>query len=70
MLEGGYSDRALCSAALAHVSGLAGEGEEEEWWKLDNLLAVGRVAKRMAAHAAEAGANTTPKRRQAELAPW
>ena len=80
VLEGGYSDRALCSAALAHVSGLAvganttAEEGEAEWWKLDNLIAVEKVAKKMAAHAAGAGSaggmNTTPKRRQAELAPW
>lgn len=90
VLEGGYSDRALCSAALAHVTGLAvgpdsgdvqcGADVEAEYWKLDNLIAVEKVAKKMAAHAAAAGGsgslggvgstNTTPKRRQAELAPW
>lgn len=84
VLEGGYSDRALCSAALAHVTGLAvptgliqggGEGKEEEYWKLENLIAVEKVAKRMAAYAAGVGAgtgsaNTTPKRRQAELPFW
>ncbi|KAJ1021107.1 hypothetical protein NDA16_003893 [Ustilago loliicola] len=62
VLEGGYSDRALCSAALAHVTGLAvptglgqergQEGREEEYWKLENLIAVEKVAKRMAAYAA------------------
>ena len=87
VLEGGYSDRALCSAALAHVTGLAvssatsaageaGVEAEAEYWKLENLIAVEKVAKKMAAHAAAAAAggsastNTTPKRRQAELAPW
>ncbi|CDW96769.1 hypothetical protein [Sporisorium scitamineum] len=81
VLEGGYSDRALCSAALAHVTGLASLGEAEaeaEYWKLENLIAVEKVAKKMAAHAAAAtlaessagGSNITPKRRQAELAPW
>ncbi|TKY88380.1 hypothetical protein EX895_002732 [Sporisorium graminicola] len=82
VLEGGYSDRALCSAALAHVTGLAfgaeGGEAEAEYWKLENLIAVEKVAKKMAAHAAAAtvaeasasGANITPKRRQAELAPW
>ncbi|EST08158.2 Histone deacetylase domain protein [Kalmanozyma brasiliensis GHG001] len=85
VLEGGYSDRALCSAALAHVTGLAvgstaSQAEEEaEYWKLENLIAVEKVAKKMAAHAAAAvstgasgaaSTNTTPKRRQAELAPW
>ncbi len=54
---------------------------EAEYWKLENLIAVEKVAKKMAAHAAAANAavsggggqsaNTTPKRtRQAELAPW
>lgn len=79
VLEGGYSDRALCSAALAHVTGLAAEGAadpeaEAEFWKLDNLVAVEKVAKKMAAHAAAVGGgvgvNITPKRRQAELVPW
>lgn len=70
VLEGGYSDRALCSAALAHVTGLAGEaeGDEGEWWKLENLIAVEKVAKKMAA--AAAGVEGTPRRRQAELPPW
>ncbi|SJX65236.1 related to HOS3-Trichostatin A-insensitive homodimeric histone deacetylase (HDAC) [Sporisorium reilianum f. sp. reilianum] len=76
VLEGGYSDRALCSAALAHVTGLASGGDAEaeaEYWKLENLIAVEKVAKKMAAHAAATVAevgNVTPKRRQAELAPW
>ena len=83
VLEGGYSDRALCSAALAHVTGLAGASQDQaaEYWKLENLIAVEKVAKKMAAHAAAAAAavstqggagstNTTPKRRQAELQPW
>lgn len=91
VLEGGYSDRALCSAALAHVTGLAtsdgaaasastttavGGEQEAEYWKLENLIAVEKVAKKMAAHAAAAesggvgSTNTTPKRRQAELVPW
>ena len=43
VLEGGYSDRALTSGVIAHLSGL-GEDEsiraDPEWWKLDNLLAV------------------------------
>ncbi|SAM85334.1 related to HOS3-Trichostatin A-insensitive homodimeric histone deacetylase (HDAC) [Ustilago bromivora] len=84
VLEGGYSDRALCSAALAHVTGLAvgaeaskSGGDEGEYWKLENLVAVEKVAKRMAAYAAGVGgagsgsANTTAsKRRQAELPHW
>ena len=84
VLEGGYSDRALCSAALAHVTGLAvgaeaskSGGDEGEYWKLENLVAVEKVAKRMAAYAAGVGgagsgsANTTAsKRRQAKLPHW
>ncbi|CAD6966218.1 unnamed protein product [Tilletia laevis] len=46
LLEGGYSERALCSGAMAFVGGLAGyvpsssEGEGRdcaEWWDLDSL---------------------------------
>jgi histone deacetylase HOS3 len=34
VLEGGYSDRALTSGALAHVAGLAerGAGADSAWW--------------------------------------
>jgi histone deacetylase HOS3 len=43
VLEGGYSDRALISGAMAHLSGLAddmqpaGVKAQEEWWNVDNL---------------------------------
>lgn len=43
VLEGGYSDRALTSGAMAHVAGLAEKANvkaDPEWWKLDNLIAV------------------------------
>lgn len=44
VLEGGYSDRALTSGALAHLAGLVDdEGEfraDETWWHIDNLKAV------------------------------
>lgn len=42
VLEGGYSDRALCSGAMAHVLGLAGEDAEvdESWWSVENLVQV------------------------------
>ncbi|KAN0064362.1 histone deacetylase [Thecaphora frezii] len=70
MLEGGYSDRALCSAAMAHVIGLAGvpataaqqpvgrnavaTALPEPAWKLDNLVHLEKMAKKMAAAAAAA----------------
>ena len=44
MLEGGYSDRALTSGALAHLTGLVhDEGAwraDEAWWSINNLTAV------------------------------
>ena len=43
VLEGGYSDRALTSGALAHLSGLVDNGDmgvDESWWSLENLTAV------------------------------
>lgn len=42
VLEGGYSDRALCSGAMAHVLGLAEDGTEvdESWWSVENLTKV------------------------------
>lgn len=45
VLEGGYSDRALTSGAMAHILGLSDVREEdvkEEWWSLDNLVQVSR----------------------------
>ena len=46
VLEGGYSDRALTSGAMAHLTGLAHHDEtgvDENWWSLPNLTAVCRV---------------------------
>lgn len=43
VLEGGYSDRALTSGALAHLTGLVDNGDmgvDESWWSLGNLTAV------------------------------
>ena len=39
VLEGGYSDRALCSGAMAHILGLAERNEEvaDEWWSAENI---------------------------------
>ena len=40
MLEGGYSDKALASGALAHLSGLSGLPYTPEWWSEENLSIV------------------------------
>ena len=46
VLEGGYSDRALMSGAMAHLTGLVDEhqlsqGEiNEAWWNVENLIKV------------------------------
>lgn len=43
VLEGGYSDRALCSGAMAHVLGLAEEEDaevDESWWSAERLAQV------------------------------
>lgn len=47
VLEGGYSDRALTSGAMAHLVGLLASDEtkvDESWWNLQNLLEVQRSA--------------------------
>ena len=44
VLEGGYSDRALISGAMAHLSGLVDVPlqckVDEEWWNVENLIKV------------------------------
>lgn len=41
VLEGGYSDRALISGAMAHLSGLVDHPEvSEQWWSTENLTKV------------------------------
>ena len=43
VLEGGYSDRALTSGAMAHLSGLLEDSDltvDETWWSVENLAAV------------------------------
>ena len=42
VLEGGYSDRALISGAMAHVAGLADTKGlvDENWWSVENLTSV------------------------------
>jgi len=44
VLEGGYSDRALMSGAMAHLAGLVDVPPslkvEEDWWSVENLIKV------------------------------
>lgn len=47
VLEGGYSDRALISGAMAHTAGLADpkRGEvDESWWDVENLSMVSHLS--------------------------
>ena len=48
VLEGGYSDRALISGAMAHLSGLVDVPPQcrvdEEWWSVENLIKVSKTA--------------------------
>ncbi|KAF8527331.1 histone deacetylase domain-containing protein [Gautieria morchelliformis] len=48
VLEGGYSDRALCSGAMAHVLGLVEEAAEvdESWWSVENLAKIEKATKK------------------------
>ncbi|KAK0455328.1 histone deacetylase domain-containing protein [Desarmillaria tabescens] len=49
VLEGGYSDRALTSATFAHILGLADLPPgtvQEDWWSLDNLVALEKATKK------------------------
>lgn len=45
VLEGGYSDRALISGAMAHLIGMVDvpptSKVDEGWWSVDNLIKVG-----------------------------
>jgi histone deacetylase HOS3 len=41
VLEGGYSDRALTSAAMGHVVGMLGQEGKGEWWDPKSLDDVG-----------------------------
>lgn len=45
VLEGGYSDRALTSGAMAHLAGMTdlekrGIDVSEDWWSVENLIKV------------------------------
>jgi histone deacetylase HOS3 len=42
VLEGGYSDRALTSAAMGHVIGMLDERGKGEWWSEPELINVSR----------------------------
>ncbi|CCL99724.1 uncharacterized protein FIBRA_01746 [Fibroporia radiculosa] len=49
VLEGGYSDRALTSGAMAHLTGLACSNDavvDESWWNLNNLVELEKAAKK------------------------
>ncbi|KAI1790191.1 Arginase/deacetylase [Ganoderma leucocontextum] len=49
VLEGGYSDRALTSGALAHLAGLVDNGDigvDESWWSAENLTALEAATKK------------------------
>ena len=53
VLEGGYSDRALISGAMAHTAGLVDVQEgtvDESWWNVDNLSLVRPVSRFIHAH--------------------
>ncbi|KAG2344392.1 Arginase/deacetylase [Suillus weaverae] len=47
VLEGGYSDRALSSGAMAHICGLVGDAVQvdERWWDLENLVKLEKATK-------------------------
>ena len=40
VLEGGYSDRALTSAAMGHAIGMMGESGKGDWWSEPELINV------------------------------
>ncbi|EPT05331.1 hypothetical protein FOMPIDRAFT_134772 [Fomitopsis schrenkii] len=49
VLEGGYSDRALTSGAMAHLTGLAetdGLTANESWWSLNNIIELEKATKK------------------------
>ncbi|BEI89256.1 uncharacterized protein CcaverHIS019_0206180 [Cutaneotrichosporon cavernicola] len=46
VLEGGYGDRALTSAALGHAVGLMGREGSPDWWGVDELVLLERAVKK------------------------
>ncbi|WFC99203.1 histone deacetylase [Malassezia yamatoensis] len=77
LLEGGYSDRALVSGALAHTSGLANldwEALQQQPWTLDNIAQLEKMGKKVNA-SANSPSRATPslsvsKRRTMQHAAW
>ncbi|KAF8157895.1 histone deacetylase domain-containing protein [Crassisporium funariophilum] len=67
VLEGGYSDRALISGAMAHLSGLtdvpSAHKVNEEWWSVDNLTKLEAATKKR-----RGGRPSLPS--QGALEPW
>ncbi|EJD01127.1 Arginase/deacetylase [Fomitiporia mediterranea MF3/22] len=60
VLEGGYSDRALISGGMAHISGLVdavslGAEINEEWWSVPNLTLLEKVLKKRRGKASVGG---------------
>lgn len=63
VLEGGYSDRALSSGAMAHICGLIGETVhvDESWWDLENLIKLEKATKaRKSVHPSLGNADPEP----------
>ncbi|KDR83112.1 hypothetical protein GALMADRAFT_238934 [Galerina marginata CBS 339.88] len=67
VLEGGYSDRALTSGAMAHLSGLVdvppGVKVDESWWAIENLIKLEAATKKR-----RGGRPSLPA--QGSLEPW
>ncbi|KAJ7342711.1 Arginase/deacetylase [Mycena albidolilacea] len=45
VLEGGYSDRALTSGAMAHLLGLTDGPVDADWWSAENLVLLEKATK-------------------------
>lgn len=74
LLEGGYSDRALTSGALAHVGALAGLPWEQRTgasvpWSLDHLASLERMAKKVSVAASQASVTASVSRRREQNHP-
>ncbi|PWN51705.1 Arginase/deacetylase [Violaceomyces palustris] len=96
VLEGGYSDRALCSAAMAHVTGLSTqlsstsakesvlelasrspqgweeeeEEEGEEAWKLDSLIQLEKMARKVGSSCNPTSSSSSARKRGPDPAAW
>ncbi|GBE84828.1 Arginase/deacetylase [Sparassis crispa] len=63
VLEGGYSDRALTSGAMAHLTGLLNLDDSEinqNWWSLDSLVQLESATKKRRAGRASLSKATEP----------